>query len=53
MVRDNNVVLNDEELEALKDVRQTMYGTDEIPYGAVIKKLIEHYQDNGGDIANV
>ena len=40
-MRDNHVVLSDAELEKLNQARESMYGTDSVPYGEVVESLIE------------
>jgi len=45
MARENTIVLSDTEQADLQDTRQAMFGSDEVPYGVVISKLIEHWED--------
>lgn len=44
MARENAVVLSDDELSQLKEARQTMFGSDEVPYGVVITSLIDNWE---------
>lgn len=44
MARENNIVLSDEELTKLRDVRQAIYGSDEVPYGVVVERLADEYR---------
>lgn len=46
MARDNTIVLSDTEQEGLQQVRQAMFGSDEVPYGVVISQLIEHWEEH-------
>lgn len=41
MARNTTIAVSDEELESLKEVRMEIFGTDEVPYGVVIQRLIE------------
>jgi len=44
MARENTIKLSDEEKDGLDAVRDDMFGTDEVPYGVVVSKLVdEHY----------
>lgn len=45
MARENTIVLSDTEQADLQETRQAMFGSDEVPYGVVINKLIEHWED--------
>jgi len=42
MARNKSVALSEEELDEIKEVRLKLFGTDEVPYGAVISKLCEN-----------
>jgi len=45
MARDNSIAISDQEREALREARQDIFGTDEVPYGVVIQTLVdEHYE---------
>lgn len=44
MARENAIVLSDDELTRLKETRQTMFGSAEVPYGVVITNLIENWE---------
>lgn len=46
MARNNTIVLSDSEQESLQSVRQEMFGSDEVPYGVVVTKLIDHWQNS-------
>ena len=41
MVRDNHVVLSDDEHESLVEIRREVYKSDSVPMGEVIQFLIE------------
>lgn len=45
MARENAIVVSDEELTRLKETRQSIYGSDEVPYGVVITTLIDNYEN--------
>lgn len=46
MARKTTVALNDSEKSQLSAVRQTLFGTDEVPYGVVITRLIDDFTDS-------
>jgi hypothetical protein len=46
MARENTIVLSDEERDMLQEVRQAMFGSDEVPYGVVISNLAEDWNAN-------
>lgn len=45
MARENTVKVSDEEKEALDAAREDIFGTDEVPYGAVVKRLVDYHFD--------
>lgn len=45
MARDNSIAVTDEERELLGEVRQDIFGTDEVPYGVVIESLVDEYYE--------
>jgi hypothetical protein len=45
MTRENTIDLSDEELEALDEAREELYGDRDVPYGAVVKMLCSPYTD--------
>lgn len=45
MPRDNWIRLSDEEYDALTELKQTMFDTDEVSYGAVVGRLADEYGD--------
>jgi len=49
MARDDQIRVSKEEKQALDSVKQDMFGTDEVPYGAVITPLINHWRKTEGD----
>lgn len=44
MVRDNWVRLSDEEYSNLTDLREEIFETNEVPYGAAVGRLMEKYE---------
>lgn len=45
MARENTIVLSDDELAQLQATRNEMFGSDEVPYGVVVNKLCEDYNE--------
>lgn len=45
MARENAIVLSDDELTQLKETRQSMFGSEEVPYGVVVTKLIDSWEE--------
>lgn len=45
MARDTSIALSVKEREQLRDVREDMFDTDEVPYGVVIQKLVDNYRE--------
>ncbi|WP_168219958.1 hypothetical protein [Salarchaeum sp. JOR-1] len=51
MIRDTTISLHDTEKERLDDVRERMFGTDEVPYGVVIDRLCDDHVSNNAETA--
>jgi len=49
MAREDRIRVSEEEKQALDSVKQDMFGTKEVPYGAVITPLINHWRKTDGD----
>jgi len=49
MARENTIKVSDKEKELLDRARESMYGTDEVPYGKIVEDLSVTYlnQVNG------
>lgn len=47
MARNSTIAVSNEEKEKLDNIRDNIFGTDEVPYGVVINHLIESYSDDG------
>lgn len=45
MARENTVKVSDEEKEALDAAREDIFGTDEVPYGTVVQRLVDYHFD--------
>lgn len=48
MARDRSIAVSQEELDALKDARMRLFGTDEVPYGVVLQELTSMVNDEWG-----
>jgi len=46
MAREQKIRLSDGEKEELDRIRQQVYDTDEVPYGAVVQHLIDFHDEN-------
>lgn len=42
--RNTTIALTDEEKQRLDAAREAIFGTDEVPYGEVVKKLTERFR---------
>ncbi|MGQ3721609.1 hypothetical protein [Natrialba aegyptia] len=40
-MRDKHIVLSDDEYERLEEVRQEIYGSESVPFGEVVNRLLE------------
>ena len=43
-MRSESIAISSSEKERLNDVAEEIYGTTEVPFGAVVSGLIEHYE---------
>jgi len=46
MARENTIVLSDNEISKLKDTREQMFGSSEVPYGVVVDRLCSEWEDS-------
>lgn len=44
-MRENTIKVSDSEKEALDKAREEIFGTQSVPYGEVIQKLAEEYDE--------
>ena len=48
MSRNNMIRLDDREYEALENIRTFHYNTDSVPFGQVVRALVNEYIQNSG-----
>ena len=44
-MRDNHIVLSDEELDELSNYRKKKFGSNSVPFGETVSKLLEEVKD--------
>ena len=44
-MRDNHIVLSDDELNRLSNYREKKFGSDSVPFGETVSKLLEEVED--------
>jgi len=45
MLRETTITVSYDEKDRLDDARRELFGTDEVPYGAVISELVDRVAD--------